>query len=108
MNTGALERSKDGFRLRVRLQPGASADRLEGLACDASGRHYLKARVRAVPEKGKANAALEKLLAKAIKLPRSAVTVIRGGTDRLKTLHIDRAGSATETALRALLEDSPS
>jgi len=48
----------------------------------------LRARVTAVPEKGKANAALIKLLAKAWKLPRNSLTVAAGAQDRRKTVHI--------------------
>lgn len=94
--------------LRVRLQPKASADRLEGMALDAAGHPYLKARVRAAPEKGKANAALEKLIAGAVGAPRSAVTVIKGGTSRLKTVCIEGADKAMEAALRHLLEETAS
>jgi uncharacterized protein (TIGR00251 family) len=76
-------------RLTVRVQPNASADRIEGPETDAAGRHYLKVRVRAVPEDGKANAAVEKLIAKQLGLPKSAVRVVTGGKNRLKGLEID-------------------
>lgn len=45
-------------------------------------------RVRAVPEKGKANAAIEQVLAKALGLPKSAVSVEKGETQRIKTVRI--------------------
>jgi uncharacterized protein YggU (UPF0235/DUF167 family) len=44
-----------------------------------------------VPEKGRANTALEVLLAKALGVPKSAVSVIAGGTSRLKSVRV--AGS---------------
>ena len=91
--------------VRVRLQPKSSADRLEGLARDAAGRAFLKARVRAIAEKGKANAALEKLIAKAIKMPRSAVSVIKGNTDRVKTVCINSTDPLIEAALRNLVKE---
>ncbi len=92
--------------LRVRLQPKSSTDRLEGLARDAMGRTYLKARVRAQPEKGKANAALEKLLAKAAGVSRSTVSVVKGNTERVKTVHVTNVDGKTENALRSLLMDN--
>lgn len=46
----------------------------------ADGRAHLAARVRAVPEKGAANAALEKILASWLGIARSDVAVIAGGT----------------------------
>lgn len=50
---------------------------------------FLKARVRAAPTEGEANAALEALVAKAASRPRSAVRVVAGQTARLKTLEIE-------------------
>jgi uncharacterized protein len=48
----------------------------------------LKARVRAVPEAGRANAALEALIAAWLGVPRSTVSVIQGGKSRLKRVAI--------------------
>lgn len=59
----------------------------------------LTARVRAVPEKGAANAALEHLIARWMDVPRSAVTVTGGATQRLKTVSIK--GDSAELARRA-------
>jgi uncharacterized protein YggU (UPF0235/DUF167 family) len=68
----------------------------------ADGRSHLKARVRAVPEKGAANAALEKLVAKALGVPASNVSVSAGGTARLKVLHIGGDPAALAEAIDAL------
>ncbi len=76
-------------RLTVRVQPNASADRVENWETDVAGRSYLKVRVRAVPEGGKANAAVEKRVAKWLGLPKSAVRVVTGAKNRLKGLDID-------------------
>ena len=75
----------------MRLTPKAALDRIDGIAILADGRSVLQARVRAVPEKGKANAALEVLFAKALAVPKSTVSVIAGGTSRLKSVRV--AGS---------------
>lgn len=108
MTQRALIHQNDALILRVRLQPKSSIDQLEGLARDAAGRAYLKARVRAIPEKGKANAALEKLIAKAIHAPRSMVRVIKGNTDRVKTVRIEQPDNTTKIALRKLLKEPSS
>ena len=86
----------DGVDLYVRLTPKAALDRIDGVETAADGRSHLKARVRAVPENGLANQALERLVAKALGVPASAVSVVAGGTSRLKTLRI--AGDAATLA----------
>lgn len=89
MEPAAVARiGRDGIDLVVRLTPKSALDRLEGAETSADGRSHLKARVRAVPENGAANKALEKLVAKALGVPASAVSVIAGGTARLKTLRV--------------------
>jgi uncharacterized protein YggU (UPF0235/DUF167 family) len=90
-----------GSELRVRAQPGASRDAIEDRGEDAAGQTFLKVRVRAVPEKGKANAAIEHLLAKALGLPKSAVSVEKGETRRIKTVRIS-ADPSIAAALEAL------
>jgi uncharacterized protein len=54
----------------------------------------LKARVAAPPVEGEANAALIRLLAKALGLPRSAVRIASGDTARVKVLEIDGLSEA--------------
>lgn len=74
---------------------------------DEAGLPFLKARVRAAPEKGEANAALEKLLAKALGVPKSRVQVARGTTARLKTIEIDGVSEAEIAAFLAQHKESP-
>jgi len=83
-----LEEISGGVRLFIRLQPGSSANKLDGVYEDASGQGRLKAKVTAIPEKGKANKALLKLLSKDFKIPVSLMDIISGETDRNKTLFI--------------------
>lgn len=73
----------------VRLTPRGGRDAVEGAETLADGRAVLKARVRAVPEDGKANAALESLIAAALGIGRSQVAVVQGKTARLKTLAVE-------------------
>lgn len=76
-------------RLVVRLTPRSGADRLDGWTTDEAGRPVLKARTRAPPIEGRANAALERLLAEALGLPPRAVRLTAGGSGRLKTVVVD-------------------
>jgi len=76
-------------RLTVRLTPRGGADRIDGWDEDAAGRRFLKARVRAAPEDGAANVALEVVIARALGRPKSAVRVVAGAGSRIKTLEID-------------------
>lgn len=73
----------------VRLTPRGGRDALDGPSALSDGRCVLKARVKAAPEDGAANAALEALLAEALGVGRSAVSVIQGKTARLKTLAVE-------------------
>lgn len=84
----------EGVVIAVRLTPGAPRDRLAGTEMLADGRMVLKARVRAVPEKGKANKALEALLAEALGVAPSAVTVLAGRTSRLKSVAVSGEAEA--------------
>jgi uncharacterized protein YggU (UPF0235/DUF167 family) len=88
----------DGIDLFVRLTPKSATDAIDGIEATPDGRSHLKARVRAVPEKGAANAALERLVAKTLGVPASTVSVAGGQTARLKTVRI--AGDPAQLAGR--------
>ncbi|MFO1012946.1 MAG: DUF167 family protein [Caulobacteraceae bacterium] len=72
----------------VRLTPRAGVDRVEGWASDEKGRPILKIKVAAAPVDGAANAALIALLAKTLRVPKSAVRLLAGETARIKRLEI--------------------
>lgn len=74
----------DGLIVPVRLTPKASRNAVEGVKEDVGGSLMLAAKVTAVPEKGKANQALEKLLAKALGVAGGRVSVVSGATARNK------------------------
>jgi uncharacterized protein YggU (UPF0235/DUF167 family) len=86
-----VRQTETGVAIAVRLTPKAARDSVEGIE-EFGGDPVLKARVRAVPENGKANAALEALIAKWLDVPRSSVAVIQGAKSRIKVVGID--GSA--------------
>ncbi len=93
----------DDLILSVRLTPGSSQEALGGAWTDEKGAHWLSARVRAVPEKGRANVALIALLAKGLDWPKGAILLESGDTNRLKRLRIIGGGSAA-ARLTAIIE----
>lgn len=88
-----LRKTPTGLIVAVRLTPKSARDAVEGLE-EFDGQTVLKARVRALPEDGKANAALEKLIAKWLGLPQSAVEIVQGGKSRLKQVAVNGNGVA--------------
>ena len=95
-----------GLELDVRLTPKGGRDALDGVGALADGRRVLLARVRAAPEDGAANAALMRLLAEALDLPRSAVTLAAGHKARVKTLRVAGDGAALAAAIDRLTGDA--
>lgn len=87
--TSPLTRAPAGARLRVRLTPSAGRNEIRGFHTDPEGRAQLKVRVTAVPEKGKANKQLLKLLARSLKLPVSSLRLVSGETDRNKVIEFE-------------------
>lgn len=86
-------------RLRIRLTPRAARDEIAGWQGDV-----LRVRIAAPPIEGRANAALERLLAEALGVPKSAVRVVSGARGREKTVAVE--GLSQEEALRRLREAS--
>jgi uncharacterized protein (TIGR00251 family) len=77
-----------GVMLKVRLTPKSGRDEIVGV--EAFGEEaVLKARVRALPEEGKANQALERLIAHWLRVPPSSVSVAQGGKSRLKQVLVN-------------------
>ena len=100
-----LRRSDDHIDLFVRVTPNGSRDEITGIVDCGEGEYRLALKVCAVPEKGKANKAVIKLLAKRLQVPKSSITVTGGAATRQKTLRImgdaDGIVSALEKQLPA-------
>ncbi len=79
----------NGVRLSVRLTPKASKNRIGAVERSADGSVHLKVYVTTVPEGGKANKTLLKMLAKSSKIPASKFSVASGATNRNKQLLIE-------------------
>jgi len=89
----------DGLRLFVRASAKASRAGVDGVVETARG-PALAVRVRAGPQKGEANRAVEAAVADWLDVPKSSVAVTAGGKSRLKTVVV-----AGDTAhLVALIE----
>jgi uncharacterized protein (TIGR00251 family) len=90
----------DGVIVDVRLTPRGGRDVVEGIERRADGRAVVKARVRAAPFEGEANAALCWLIAGAIGVAPRDVTIVAGATSRIKRVRIAGQAAAVIAALR--------
>jgi uncharacterized protein (TIGR00251 family) len=79
-----MPRDASSTLVRVRVQPRAARNEIVGWRAD----EVLGVRVTAAPVEGRANAAVTELLAAALGLPRSAVTVARGERGRDKLVRV--------------------
>ena len=89
----------NGMTVALKVQPKASRDAILGVVETPDG-WALKVAVTAPADKGKANAAVVALLAKAFGLAKRDVTLTLGETDRRKVVHL--AGDAP--ALEAIAQ----
>ena len=91
-----------GVELAVRLTPKGGRDAIEGIEQRADGRTVLKARVRAAPSEGEANAALQALIARTLAVPARDVSLVGGTTARIKRLRIAGDGPTLIAALQRI------
>lgn len=99
-----LSRVSDGIILSLHVTPRAREDTIAGLAEGPDG-PVLKARVRAIPDKGRANKAVLALVAKWLGLPKSSVTLAAGGKSRVKRLHVAGAPEALIDAVNSRIAE---
>jgi len=91
--------SAGGVTIAVRLTPKGGRDAIDGIETLADGSTVLKVRVRAAPHEGEANAALGRVLAKALGIPPSRVEVVGGAASRIKRVKAVGDGTALGAAL---------
>ncbi len=72
--------------IAIHVFPKSGKNAVEGIVKDANGKEWLKVRLTATPEDGKANKALIKILAKEWKCSPSSLTIISGETSRYKII----------------------
>jgi uncharacterized protein (TIGR00251 family) len=86
-----------GIRLAVQITPNAKKTAVVGVLDNA-----LKLKLQAQPIEGKANEALVKYLAAALSVPRSAVTITHGLTNKRKLIEVKSAGLTVDDVVRLL------
>ena len=74
--------------LPVRVTPRSAKPGIGGWRADAEGREELEVRVAEAPTDGAANEAVVKLVAKALRLSRSELSIISGAASRHKRIAI--------------------
>ncbi len=72
------------MKLDLKVVPASSRDGIAGWLGEA-----LKVRVRAPAERGKANAAVEKIVADALGVSKERVLIVKGKTSARKVMEID-------------------
>ena len=77
-----------GVLVDLRVTPKSSRDEIDAVEQFSDGQPVVKIRVRALPADGQANDAVVALLAKKLRLPKSCVSLERGGASRMKTLRL--------------------
>jgi len=87
-----------GVTVDIVVQPRCSREGVGPVMGDR-----LKVLVNAPPVEGKANQAVQRVLAEALGVPRSAVTILRGETGKRKTVHIGGVTLAAVARLGAMV-----
>lgn len=82
------------MKLRILVTPNARSSGIVGWEDHPTGGRALRVRVAAPPAEGKANAALIAFLAKELGVPKSRISLEKGGASRHKTLLIPDEAAA--------------
>ena len=98
-----LRADGEGLLVDLRVTPKARVEALGGLVETGEGVR-VQVKVRAPPDKGAANQAVEILLARLFHLSKGAVSVVSGHTSRLKTIRLDGDPEALAAQARNLVE----
>ena len=82
------------MRFGIHVQPRSSRSGIDGLHGDA-----LRVRVNAPPVDGAANEAVVEVLAKALGVPRRAISIVAGHGSRSKVVEVSGVDAASVTGL---------
>lgn len=88
--------------LFTKVTPSAKKNAIKTPITDADNCKRLQIHVTAIPDKGKANAAVIKLLAKTLKLPKTQLSIYSGQTSRFKTIEFSNPSADLADKLNAL------
>ena len=88
----------------MRASPKGGRDAIEGIVTADDGRDWLAVRLAAAPSDGAANAALVRLIAKALGVPKRDVRLVSGSAARLKRLHISGDAGDLAAVLTNIIE----
>jgi hypothetical protein len=75
--------------LRIKVLPKSAKNEVTEIMNDDSGEQTIKIRIKAVPEKGRANAELIKFLSDELSIPKDKIFIISGKTSHLKLIRLD-------------------
>lgn len=108
LETQPFRRVEQGIVLVVRVSPNASREGVGGIwrGADAGNRAVeaaLQVKVRAQPQDGMANKAVIAVLAQALGVARSTLSIISGPKDRLKQVLLEGEPAQLEAAVVALI-----
>ena len=92
--------------MAVRLTPRAKVDQLLAVV-DGDGRRVVRAAVTALPEDGRANEALLRLLARALDVPRRDLAILVGASARNKVVRIAGSPRHLSEKLAAVIAGLP-
>lgn len=82
-----LELPKSDY-LRIKVIPKSAKTEIVDIMEDTEHGKTIKIRLKAVPEKGKANAELIRFLSKELGISSDQISIISGKTDRIKLIRI--------------------
>jgi len=92
-----IQKVNDGVIFKVRVQPGASKNKIVGVQGDA-----LKIKINAPAVKGKANRALIDFLAEKLAVKKSQIEIISGHTSRIKKIKVLGEGPKIKEKIQSL------
>jgi len=78
--------------LRIKVIPKSPKSEIVEILKDESGEETVKIRIKAVPEKGKANTELIKFLSKETGVHKDKISILSGKTSQLKLIKIKDHG----------------
>lgn len=102
MTSSLFESCDGGVRFILRVTPKAGRNQIQSVMRDAAGNLLLKVAVTDVPEDGKANKAVIKLLSKSFGIAKSDIDILSGETSRVKKLFMRMEPAAAEALIAEL------